>query len=62
MQWVSEQPREIGYYWYRKNKNDHLPIIVYVAWLNCKYSNLTTKFSECDGTGEWYGPIFPPEE
>ena len=61
MDWVSEQPKETGYYWYRKNKNDHIPFIVQVVWLNFKYCNLTTEFNECDGTGEWYGPILPPD-
>ena len=65
MTWKKEMPKEPGYYWF-KNENridDEQPHILKVR----KYvdelavGNCSIKGSSLYETGEWAGPMFPPE-
>lgn len=74
--WVSEKPTKGGYYWYRKNKNNGMTVVLIDATLECDQpfdvgfcENFGYRFHGRQGwydlkniDGEWCGPITKPKE
>ena len=71
-QWTRLLPREDGYYWWRADRNDPLPVILNVMFRSVLLASIefdlfrhmvhgpvTLDIHEFEG-GEWWGPIQLP--
>ncbi len=61
MNWTNKKPIKEGWYWYKLDRQDKDPAIVYVlgsnvSWFDGSITNIKEE------TGLWYGPLEPPEE
>ena len=67
MNWMSVEPKEHGFYWWRENKNDITPIIVkgeiiegvaVLLWYECG-SEVCFFEAVFKPFGQWMGPLKP---
>jgi hypothetical protein len=67
MNWTSNKPTQVGWYWFRKDRDGRAhPVkiynagVVYYLWPLDDYANanLTVRLDDC--SGEFSGPMEPP--
>jgi hypothetical protein len=70
MKWTTEKPTQDGWYWYRPAPDDNRPLITWIQMVSFPITQTVEAFASCEElanfvdyiSGEWAGPLEPPEE
>ena len=67
MTWTTDKPKQVGWFWYRKDYDSHVHLVkisnagdvLYIRSLDdSAHANLTVRLDDC--SGEWAGPLELP--